>query len=728
MATWVRQLVGALHPLAVACTRCDNVWKPLFWTGRSCIASLLKDLKTTSTELFDGLCSVQGAAYDDEEFGGSGHGAAAAAADLLLLHSSIKRAVSLSQMLLELVRYGLHSDVRLPKEDRQFLKSLRPKVCTAIQDLQNVVLNHPPTSMIRIGVDAALLKETLIGRSERQTQRHIWQLFVWVSLIVPLAHVSLDASFTGYGSSSILCSTKHTSESFLKSPALNELAFVAKSAARCLLNYSGSGISQSETTVEIYAALTPLVDLLFKRILPSCFAGEDATSLGCRESKERDYSEKPDQPAVETPAYRHTVFSRLCPDLFEALCVCFCASGGKLDSLIGELIIQDSHRKSGHVDGWEENQSADLDRLYNIFDQRVLWMTHLPDFSELAPVDEAGGSVDSRFCVVSSCDWLALHPLRVQRTLDNFPFHARTQQQASYESVCRCENYQHMHELFRNYNQMESWMYSALRGTELNSDVGDPDGRSGLKQLCQRMCESASGKCSVGYDAAYIVPYLAGRLTAACFLILRRWQQQLQEEQAFQQQLRNRKSENGTFTSDDISALRARPVCVPEQARRACGVAGAWLRSLEKNASAESEDSQGRRGVNAEADEPPVERVVGIQPGDSNCSAVDPSEELKRRRREDVWEMEEFDPELVKPAVIRMSAFLRAARSLGRMCLTGDNIDEEEDSNDARRVSDIDIWGAALDEDDQWLSRFATSGGLQLLLMALGCQVSSHLC
>lgn len=730
--------------------------------GRAGIGAVLKDLKTELGELQEALQGLDLAG--EGRYSPGEDGAAAAAADLAYFLGVTGRASQLGQVVLDAVRRGTPANAGLSKDERQFFKALRPRAQSVACGFLEALAPSPPTAAIHCGAEALVRVpiggDGTLGSSPVAQTADILSVQAWVGLLVPAMQLAMAAATLEPSVELAKSSAKRIARQGLLSPALAALGQSAKAAVTRALSVAGDG---ADAAADLAVALMPLLQCLCEQVLPA--ANENAEQEGAE--LPQDYDVAGDEQADNQPSFR---LSEACPELFEALTSLCGASTSCADGYLCRMLMLDSsiscsrshgtaaeaaqgsQRSQGsdpHVEASEELQSSN-----DVFTTDFMWMAQLPDFREVAQAnaaDESGRSTNLplRLRLGGPCEWLALDPRRVKDTLDNFAFHAK-----AYETMtAAAQQHQILAELASRQQRLLEFALKArysLAGDEGFEEVtqGAEAGQQAafwkerlltsladLQSAVEIGATHATVAATSAYNVAYVVPYLAGRLSTACFVLLWRWQRLLEEEQLHQQQARQQRDEEGANGGSLwTSSARSRPVCEAERARRACGVAGAWLRSLEEateNANGDTDAAAAKEEAQADARDASSGDTAA---GASSAAAADASSAAAvdavpcKRRREDVWEMDEFSPEEVQPAVARVSAFLKAARRIGRFWRP---LSSDQDAKTGNQTPDkelgrrLEAWGAAVDDGDQWLSSFANGGGLQLLIMALGCPVSA---
>lgn len=735
--------------------------------GRAGIGALLKDLKTELKELQEALESIDPAAED--VYGESEEGLEAAAADLAYYLGAMRRASVLGQVVVRAVSSEVVSAAAagVGREQRQFLKALRPKAQSVAVAFIEALAASPPAAAVHTGVQALLVgcqsEDGVVQSSPADHYTgHFWAVHAWVGLLVPAVQLALDAAALESSEDQVEATVKRIARQVLVSPALAALGRSAKAAVSGFVAETVAGRSPA---AKLAAALMPLLRILSERILPA--VREDS-----KHTKTEDMPEDGLEDGGETGAKPLCCLSEACPDLFESFVSMCGASTSCADSYLCRILVLDSLQTGFARDGFETQHSgtkalpADSSegsaRTCDVFTMNSMWMARLPDFREVAEAPGERLLVSNRDLWLESkrvslwlgapCEWLTLDPRRVQDTLDCFTFHTQGLESSTAATATAAFgaadtwDLKLLVELFPRQQQLLEYAlharFAVAGGTEddertAQSDEGRPlsapsQGHlskclKALHNAVQSAEMAATTAQSSAYNVAYVVPYLAGRLSAACFVRLWRWQRLLESEQQYQQQIRSQREEEearGEVTAW-IAAAHARPVPAPEQARRACGVAGAWLRSMETEKTETSTDEAGAAKLEEDGDGH-MENNSGTTDADTTAAAGNCR--TARRRREDVWDMDEFSADDVRPAVERVSTFLKAARRVGRFWRplgfpghTGEA--GEAASVDAETARTLEAWGAAIDDEDQWLSTFANGGGLQLLIMALGCQV-----
>lgn len=777
--------------------------------ARGDLGTALKDLKTELGELQEALTG-SGDLSDDSVYASAGEeGAAAAAADLAYYLGAMGRAAQLGVVVVRALQpKGTPTEACLTKEQRQFFKALRPKAQSVARGFLQVLGPSPPIAAVNCGA-AALLKLPQGGAEWGSSPpavltSDLLSVHAWVSLLLPAVQLAMMAAALGSSPGAAAAYAKEAALEALSSTAMATLGIAAKQAIRSTGAAMGPG--GSAAAAGLAGVLCPLLQCLCEQLLPAANAQQ---LQGAEEAARPEESLEGRQEDEAEPFCR---LSEVCPELFEALVQLYGASTSRVDAYICQILTLDSGGPNlsesaaecaaeGHSAGAEglevssgPSQAGDQalkeagaareateGGSCEVFSSEFTWMAELPDFREVFADTSTDASVASspvsqrvRLRLAGPCDWLALDPRRVKETLDAFAFHAKLVQPRRFaaeqqQSLCRWDPAAATGvEKLQVHLQLQSALKaraSVGAGGEFEETTqGGADCRETVvwaSQLARRLedlgrsyelralRETSAG--SSAYDVGYLVPYLTGRLTTACFVLMWRWQRLLEEEQEHQQQTRlqlqqhlqqkqQREGEEdnpSAPSSDPLIALSVnRPVCAAEQARRACGVAGAWLRFLEETAKKEEEAAgivSSPEGPAGES-EGPSEGVGGTQVKEtpSATGAEEPEEtsaQQNKRRREDVWEMDEFNPQEVQPAVTRVSTFLKAARRIGRLWrpLSASTQEAGKAGADGDReiaARKLEAWGASIDDGDQWLSSFASGGGLQLLIMALGCPVS----
>ncbi|KYF43659.1 hypothetical protein TGARI_213300 [Toxoplasma gondii ARI] len=261
------------------------------------------------------------------------------------------------------------------------------------------------------------------------------------------------------------------------------------------------------------------------------------------------------------------------------------------------------------------------------------------------------------------------------------------------------------------------------------------------------------GVSTTGYDIAYLVPFLTGRLVAACTVLLYQMRDPREVEA--------RGTANGDGLVDvepaEVAALQqgrdSTLPCLAVLARRACATAHRWLQSqrekteLQQTGASERRRRRRRRRLaDAEEDDGELGYAEEEEEGAGASVSASPEEET------DSWLLAAFDLEELDHATDRVWTFLNAARQLQtrqRMRrdqitrlkaadeenLDGGEVDPEEvDGDDGRWLAVEELehedqaeaalaqWAEERQQIDQqgaWLRKFASGGGLQILFMAL---------
>ncbi|CBZ51535.1 conserved hypothetical protein [Neospora caninum Liverpool] len=285
------------------------------------------------------------------------------------------------------------------------------------------------------------------------------------------------------------------------------------------------------------------------------------------------------------------------------------------------------------------------------------------------------------------------------------------------------------------------------------------------------VAREAPGDAAPAYDAAYLVPFLTGRLVAACASLLYQLgdpreaegrksaneEGPLEEEAEVEAGDRDSKQERREGKSRESVDIQVQPrrdasPSLAVLARRACGTAHRWLQ-LQRD-KAEPEETGGaarerrrRRKRRRHAD--------GEDEDTGDLGYAEDDEEAGRENAgtsatEDDTDsrlLVAFDVEELERATNHVWPFLNAARQLQtrqrmrreqteRLKQGGEAVGdfEAETEDDGRRVEieelaneeqaeeDLERWAEEKQKVDQqgvWLRRFASGGGLQILLMAL---------
>lgn len=773
--------------------------------ARGCLGAALKDLKTELGELQEALAG-SGDLSDEAVYSAAGEdGAAAASADLAYYLGAVCRAEQLGKVIVHALQpRRAAGDACLTKEQKQFFKALRPKAQSIAKGFLEALGNSPPSAAVHCGA-AALLKPPAVVRNLGLSPtgvitEDLLAVQAWVFLILPAVRLTMMGASLSPSPDAAAAYAKEAARQTLSCPALAALGSAAKQTIRKSTAALGQRIGTTATGLAV--VLCPLLQCLCDELLPAANVHLQGTDEELQTAKGlNDEQENEEEPFCRV--------SEMCPDLFEALVQLYGGSTSRVDSYICQILTLDS--AGPHLGGRAEERLVEAEGLEGpvdpdhasgstpretegatdtpdggsceVFGSDYIWMAELPDFREVC-VDanaQASAACDRIVQPVSlslggPCDWLALDPRRVKETLDAFAFHSKLVQPKRFAlGHQQCINRWKLASAASPENeevqtQVQVQLLGALkarssvtRETEFQETEGSGGGRQtsvGASELsrCLEALESSyelkavrdASVESSAYDLSYLIPFLTGRLTAACFVLLWRWQRLLEEEQEHQQQTRlqlqqhlqqqqQREEEEGKPSGPCGDALIAlglnRPVCAAEEARRACGVAGAWLRYLEE-ATPKLEEAAGSMSAPEGAKMEPAgkgECASGAQPKETPVDTGPVAPEIPaqqtKRRREDVWEMDEFNPQEVQPAVTRVSTFLKAARRIGRLwkpllanAQDGQaHADAQDQETTARK---LEAWGAVIDDGDQWLSNFASGGGLQLLIMALGCPVS----
>ncbi|KEP65223.1 UNVERIFIED_CONTAM: hypothetical protein HHA_213300 [Hammondia hammondi] len=262
------------------------------------------------------------------------------------------------------------------------------------------------------------------------------------------------------------------------------------------------------------------------------------------------------------------------------------------------------------------------------------------------------------------------------------------------------------------------------------------------------------GVSTTGYDIAYLVPFLTGRLVAACTALL--------------YQLRDPREVKTHGTTSGDALVDAEPAeaaalqlgrdstlpCLAVLARRACGTAYRWLQSQREKAELQQTGASERRRrrkrrrlADAEEDDGDLGYAEEEEAESAGASVSASTEE-----ETDTWLLTTFDLEELERATDRVWPFLNAARQLQtrqRMRhnqinrlkeeaggeLDGEEVEPEEvDGDDGRWLAVEELhhedqaeaalarWAEErhhIDQQGAWLRKFASGGGLQILFMAL---------
>ncbi|OEH76306.1 hypothetical protein cyc_06736 [Cyclospora cayetanensis] len=741
---WARYHAAAIALHAAQRAGADScIYTHSLAAGRTGIGGVLKDLKTELMELQEALQGI-GSLHDAGYGGGEEESAVAAAADLAYCLGVMNRAAQLGRVVVAAIQMGVASEAGLTKDQRQCFKALRPKAQAVMCGFLDALGQSPPTAAVHTGAEAL----GKFPRSERTDDSSPASLNVdilivqsSVDLFLPAVQLAMAAAALDPSPTQAKSSGKRIARQALLSTALAEVGQAANLAIRRALSTpTGDG---SSATASITASMMPLLEYLGACLLPAANAqlaqAEDQHAADAQQAEEEPYC----------------LLSDACPALFEAITNLCGASTSYADSILCRILLLDSGfaymgASNAEADDSEGRQlpaeaAGESSGSYDVFSNTYMWMTHLPDFLEVASETRADiySSTDSPtvFCRLRGpCDWLALDPRRMNDTLDNFGFHTRAP----------TRDYRPARSLtFAATSERHRLLEAALKARCSVSESGDGDEEqsssaggsqhatvrkdrllrnlNGLANASEEDVLRGTTAVSSAYDVVYVIPYLAGRLMRAFFVLLWRWQRQLEEEQALQQQVHSHlgEEESSVTRAARIAMERKRPVCVAEQARRACGVAGAWLRSLEANTTNHDATESAKEEEASQASGGAVCESSPICEGQSS-EAVASEGPATKRRREDVWEMNEFRPQEIQLAVTRVSTFLKASRRVGRLWRpfdSGASGTEEGHSTDVELARSLDAWGSCIDDGDQWLSSFASGGGLQLLVMALGCPV-----
>ncbi|PFH36507.1 hypothetical protein BESB_046990 [Besnoitia besnoiti] len=410
----------------------------------------------------------------------------------------------------------------------------------------------------------------------------------------------------------------------------------------------------------------------------------------------------------------------------------------------------------------------------------------------------------------SALDWLSLNPARMQRTLDSFSFSCSLsdtkgvlfsslpgrsadvtssptdeQEALSLVFALPCLGGKHAgvlagHEAGGARAQASLALSAVISGGGRGLPAtGDARATATFCQdVSARGTSSAAGESSAQpkrYDVAYLVPFLTGRLVAACASLLYRMRDEREAAgrkteledglpgDAGGDQSQGTKPED----SDTLAAVQPSAGFTPRDsaaslsfaalAKRACGAARRWLQrqrgtaEAETPASAPAKDRRRRRKRRRDGEEDDGEED---ETGYTE-EAREPEADAEEKADVDSRLAAAFDVEEVESATSRVWAFLNAARQLqtrqrmrseqkSRLRGEGGEGDEGGDSGeegDGADVNDEENWmqieelegeDAAeaelaawakerekVDDQGTWLRRFAAGGGLQVLLMTL---------
>lgn len=712
--------------------------------GRAGVGAMLKDLKTELEEFQEGLQSQQDTHADEIAYGAGDHAAAPAAADLAYYLKAVKRASQLGGVLIFAVRRGMTTDAGLTKEQRQFFKALRPKVQAVASGFLQALASRPPLAVVCNGVGAFAefyAEDAAFSSLKNILSTDLLAVHAWVGLLVPCIQLAMEATLNLSGNEADN-SARRIARQVLSCEAF---AAVGKFAKKVAFTRLAPLDGETNVAATVTAALLPLIQCLCKQVLPSV-AWQAQAEAG--EMQQRSVSTEEDASATQQLSCR---LSQTCPDLYEVFTALCGASRSCADKYLCRILMLDS-LQSG-TESCETAAGSLKDEMPNgklfektgeegmssceVFCREFLWLLRIPDVREVAEVKSACCK-GMQLRLGGFCDWLALDPRRVNDTLDNFAFHAKAVASAA-ECFWETSQDRALLEMAKQQQRLLEralQLCSAAGGEDACEEIYiEPEMAPGRLRLCDCLTElrnviswqgaaAMSADCTA-YDVAYIVPYLVGRLSAACFALLWRWQRLLEEEQASQQQERLERDVQASQGGGEARAApdRSRPPCAAEQARRDCGVAGAWLRSLEAGKKNFDKQTEKQEAIQTEAC-----MTDSWGTGAHGNTATATTSFTTKRKREDVWEMDEFDSKEIEAAVLRVSTFLKTARQLGRLWRfrfpnrCSENGAETVDKGIART---LEAWGRVADDEDQWLHSFASGGGLQLLVMALGCPVSN---
>ncbi|KAL8270744.1 hypothetical protein Esti_005346 [Eimeria stiedai] len=743
------------------------------------VGLMLRDLKTELRELQEALPQQQQQKQQqqqEQQEQEEEDGAVEAAGDLVYFLETVDRASQLGTVLLEALQVGLRAEAGIGRPQRQFFKSLTPKAQAVACGFFEALATSPPFACVARG--AACLKiggQQGIDSSPQAVQ-------AWVGLLVPALRLALHAAALESTPAQAQRLVARLSRQLLTSPALAALGKAAKGAA---LHAVSGGVSMgigsseaaaaaaAEAAAELKAALLPLLQCLCDEVLPSLNAA--AYSSTGKDQQQQQQQEGGDSSGTASLTASHCI-SAASPDLFEAFVALYGASTSSVDAYLCCILILDSLCRSSTQRGLKHGPASGsgdrVDSSCEVFSPEWLWMTRLPDFGEVAETlchTETGESTMQqqqqqqeprvRLKLEGPCDWLTLDPRRLKQTLNDFGFAAAAAGAPAAAAARGVDD-----RLSVMCRLQQRLLVKALKARCLLDEVGGIEENDAMETVRDRelllrsrlrglqsatlwctdsleretaLSSSSSSSSSSRYDMSYLAPYLAGRLTAACLVLLLRWQRTLEAEQQQQQQQRaQREAAEAAADASGASPAAAapaaqRPVCVAEQTRRACGVAGSWLRFIEGSSSGTVNKASGDRAAPAlDAAELPEETKEKLDAEDAEgapeaaaAAAAAEDSVCRKRRIADVWEMDGFDPEEVRPAVERLSSFLKAARStvhLARRAMAA--AAAAHGGGEAELLQRLEAWGAPLDDEDQWLSSFAAGGGLQLLIMSLGCE------